>query len=251
MRGRLVLALVVAAGAGAAAAEDRPGALPGALIDALLTPVADAPALAAALEARGFRSEGLALAGPEALPPEIADPAYFYLRADVVPGAGPLILLECSRIGPGMLPHLPGTAGAGATLALPVVPMLQWAETAGFLPDAPSQLRCRADLLPVAAAGGPLALPDRATVEAALRARFAEVGVGPLDEAAGSGWALPPPSDVPDARPVAVPPTGPVTLIARSADPASPAGAVVLRYDHRDDGALHSLDLIRHGPPGG
>lgn len=214
----LVLWLSLAA---PAAAQD----LTGRLVDALMTPGADGPALLAALKAQGFRAEGVALAGAEALPEGITDPAYFYLRADLSPEPGPLILLECSRIGPGLLPHLPRGASSEGPLELPVVPLLQWAETVAFLPGAAMQLRCRADLLPVAAQGGPVPLPPRAEVEAALAARFATVSTGPLDGETGPGR---------------------VAITAGTADPATPGAARDLRYEHRDDGTSHSLDLILH-----
>lgn len=238
------LAGLLAALAGQAGAEDRTGAL----IDALVAPVDDATGLAASLEAQGFGLTGLALTGPGALPPEVADPVYFHLRADVSDLAqpGPLILLECSRIGPGLLPHLPRGATAEGPLSLPVVPVLQWAETVDFLPGAGSQLRCLADILPVTPDLAAVALPDAATVMAAITPRFAAVATEPLNEGAPADWVLYPPL----VQPAPVEPLleGPMVITAGMVAADDPGRALALRYEHRGSGALHSLQIISHRP---
>jgi hypothetical protein len=246
MTARLASALVVVL-AGPVAADDRIGAL----IDALAAPAEDAAALTAALDAQGFSLTGLALTGPEALPDGISDPFYFNLAADVSDQTrpGPLILLQCSRIGSGLLPHLPSGAMADGVFTLPVVPLLQWAETADFLPGAASQLRCLADLLPVSPDLAPLALPDRDAVLAALRQRFTGVAIAPLVEGVPrDGWVFYPPLTEPNPPPPLA--DGPVVMTAAAAPSARPGEGLAVRYEHRGPDALHSLQIVSHRPPG-
>ena len=243
MTARLVLALLALTGP--ANAQDPTGAL----IDALTTPATDGAALVAALEAQGFTLTAMALTGPSALPPEITDPAYFHLRADVSTTSqpGPLILLECSRIGPEMLPHLPNGASTEGVFTLPVVPVLQWSDTVDFLPGAGSQLRCLADFLPVTPNLDPLPLPDRASVLAAITPRFAVVVTEPLVEGITGDWVLYP--SKPDPAPPL--PDGPVVITAATLAPETPGQAVALRHEHRGADALHNLQIILHQPPQG
>jgi hypothetical protein len=256
VKARLLLLLALA---GPAYAEDRTGAL----IDALTTPVPDAAALVQALEAQGFAVIAPTLTGPAALPAGVTDPSYFHLAADVSDLAqpAPLILLQCSRVGLGLLPHLPNGASAEGLFALPIVPVLQWADTIDFLPGAGSQLHCLADHLPVTPKLDPVALPDRSSVLAAITARFASVATEPLLESVNPGWVLYPPGadpgDDPGADPGAdpgpapapPPPDGPVVITAATLDPDTPGQSLALRYEHRGADALHSLQIILHQPP--
>lgn len=237
-------ALLATLAAGPAMAE---AAFLGPMLDVLGNPESSAEELVEALKSAGLDVQSLQTLGPEALPPNVADPFYFDLRAVVSSGLAlatgdrPDMVVYCSRIG-----HATRDALETGTL-ISAVQLFSPAQD--FPPGAVAQLKCRVDLLQLKNT----VLPTVDEVLATVEPRFTETGIETGTAAnpnMGAGWVLYPPLE-PVQPGVSEVIFGRTMIEGRNPAMPAPGKPDWITYRHSQTDFAHSFDLVSHIPLSG